>query len=680
MSRLPTLRGAFQGRVDELRRLQESPPGAFVLIQGSSGVGKSRLVRRFHETCDEAHYFLEGKAEENAEPYAVIRSACACLQPDIEQTDEIRRVLGNEARQLEVVVPAAILRESSQSEISESTSLPVEAVSSTQLAYLLQKLLRIMTRHRRLIMFLDDLQWADTASLKVIRILGSNPEAGDCMLVGTHRTGYDLDIIRTGLHGIVEIHLDNFSQADAQVLVSDWLDQDDVDSLVDVLYQKTLGNVYYIVTALRILEDRGLLTFSYRSRTWTWDTERIREDLAVSENVVELVVGNLQRLPIVSKNVLCVASCLRAKIDVEVLEGLMSDLHPLPEGDSLVSVLRAIAAEGLLEETPGHVLGFSFVHDRVQEAARNLLKGNQEKASVLETPPIELRIGAYLLQRSAVSEDWVLFAALDLLNAHTYEDMQNIVDLQVLLNAEVAAGKKALEKGALEPASTYLMAAVDLLERDDNRWVTQYGLCVDVYQAAAQALMGRGRFVEAHRLLDKCFEKELAEDDKTSAQAIMVDLMSRQGRNNESVALCRRIVTTRGDCPRVVTMMTATRELRRVKRLLESRSDEEILQLHDLQDDEMKVRFSWLFRLYLLAGRARQVALWYHSILRILRLSLIHGLAVESVQSMGVVAVMELALLGSMPFAYRMNQLCSQLLHRFDDKLCWARFTYFMAK
>ena len=685
MPHLSLSKGIFQGREEEFRRLRQKPP--VVLVQGPAGVGKTRLVQHFHETCADTHYFLQGKAEESSEPYAIIRSACSCLLPERRLGSEIREALGNQVRQPEALLPEAFVRDAYLPEtVLEDVCLPaipsVGEISSKQLAYLFLKVLGVLSRRRRVILFLDDLQWADAASLEFIRILAMNPEAGDIMLLGAHRSG-QLEAFRSELSEFVDLCLENFTREKTHALVSDWLELDDVDSLVDVLYDKTLGNVYYVQTVVRVLDSRDLLLYSHRLQRWRWDSARIREALSVTENVVELVVGNLHHLPPDLKHVLCVAACLRSTIDVRLLESLLRHLDLLSANDSLVSALRSIAMKGFLEETQdGEGPKFAFVHDRVQESARQLLRELQETSSMLHD--LDLSIGAFLLQRAtAVSletEAWVLFTALDYLKAYPLAAVEAVVDLGVLLEAEVCAGKKALAKGAYEPASKYLMVAVDILECDRQRWCHRYATCLDVYQTAAEALLGRGRYKEGMRLIDQVDDNVHSEIEKLPALSLLAESLGRQKQHKKAVSIYRRALTLVGEPTRVVNLLTVLADLFFIKKAYERRSDEEILRLPLVSASTMKIRFDILIRLSVRTVWTRQHALSLFCVLRTMRLTLVHGLSVESAYAMSAVALAVLAPFGWSKVAHRLNELARKIMQRVDIKHYRAKLSYHKGK
>ena len=685
MPHLSLSKGSFQGREEELRRLRQRPP--VVLVQGPAGVGKTRLVQRFHETCADTHYFLQGKAEESSEPYAVIRSACSCLLPERRLGSEIREALGSEVRQLEALLPEALVRDAYLHEtVHEDVCLPaipsVGEISSKELAYLFLKVLRVLSRRRRVILFLDDLQWADAVSLDFIRILATNPEAGDIMLLGAHRSGH-LESFRSELPEFVDLCLDNFTREQTHALVSDWLELEDVDSLVEVLYEKTLGNVYYVQTVVRVLDSRDLLLYSHRLQRWRWDAARIREALSVTENVVELVVGNLHRLPPDLKHVLCVAACLRSTIDFELLEGLLRHLDLLPTNTSLVSALRSIVVEGFLEETQDdESLKFAFVHDRVQEAARQLLRELQETSPGLHD--MDLNIGAFLLLRatagSLATEAWVLFTALDNLNACPLSAVEAVVDLRVLLEAEVCAGKKALAKGAYEPAAKYLMVAVDILECDRQRWSHRYASSLDVYRTAAEALLGRGRYKEGMRLIDQIDDNVRSEVEKLPALSLLAESLGRQKQHKKAVSIYRRALALVGEPTRVVNLLTVFTDLVFINNAYERRSDDEILRLPLVSDNRMKMRLDLLIRLSVRTIWTRQHALSLFCVLRTMRLTLIHGLAVESAYAISALALTVLAPFGWKKFAHRLNKLAGKVMERFDIKHYRAKLSYHKGK
>ena len=342
-----------------------------VFVSGTAGSGKSALVMKLCEDISNGNsgpLFVSGKFDDpratTGQPYAALRRASGQLTKDIvefcDETDRklmgerINKALGTEGLDvLEKVVPGVKELVASEEKDTENTIAgsaisigDVNRHSSTEslnrLKFALRSFLRsVASSSRPIVLFLDDLQWADQASLQLIRSIVTDTQLQHLLFIGAHREEevdeeHPLAIMLRGIKeetlqkSITRIQLKNLDAPTVSKLVSNLLrlDESEIAELSEVVHQRTGGNAFFVLQFLDLLQDRGLLYYSLSSYKWDWDIEQIRAETDISDNVVELVANKIERLPQNAVAVLkLMASLPSAQVDVSFLEPVLQGLN-----------------------------------------------------------------------------------------------------------------------------------------------------------------------------------------------------------------------------------------------------------------------------------------------------------------------------------------------------------------
>ena len=270
-----------------------------------------------------------GKADEllSADPFSAIVKALAQLLGGLEDSDKLRlkrRILdavGSEGKVLTNLLPELedLIGEQPTPQTTAST------LSLNRFTYLFQALLKANCSEKKpLIMYLDDLQWTDESSLELIRNLLSDIELRNLLLVGSYRDNevdesHPLSTTLATLQrdGIpyTSISLDDLSRDEVCTFLEDTLRTDEVSELVDHLYSKTHGNIFYIRACLLQLEQKQILKYSLASCSWEWISSRL-EEIKVSDNVVDVVLDNMHGTRADIQSALIVAAHLRSSFSL----------------------------------------------------------------------------------------------------------------------------------------------------------------------------------------------------------------------------------------------------------------------------------------------------------------------------------------------------------------------------
>ncbi|MCS7086683.1 MAG: AAA family ATPase, partial [Bacteroidia bacterium] len=371
------------GREDELGRLFEAfervcatGESAVLTIAGVSGAGKSALINEIQKPlARERGYFVAGKCDQYRRnvPFDAVAQALRELVRRIltESPESVARwkaeisaALGTNAKAIAEVVPEL---EWLLGPLPEAVPLSgVEALNRAE--YLFEQFVKLFAkREHPLVMFLDDVQWADSASLKWLEGRATAPAPNYLMLVCAYRDNEvgDDHPLRAALKNIAqskavtEIKLRNLTAAQIERLLDDALDGGPNDegrhaALAELILRKTAGNPFFVGQFLVRLHDEGILRWS--AGRWEYDFAAV-ESVRSSDNVVEFLSEKLRLIPARSREVLQAASVLGVEFDENVVAQILDE--PLPE---IRERLNKLSGREWIVKT-GDV--FRFLHDRV---------------------------------------------------------------------------------------------------------------------------------------------------------------------------------------------------------------------------------------------------------------------------------------------------------------------------
>ncbi|KJU83904.1 stage II sporulation protein E [Candidatus Magnetobacterium bavaricum] len=482
-----------------------------MLVYGYSGIGKTSLIRQLYRPISNNRgYFLSGKFDQFQRdiPCSAIVSAFRGLVRQIlsesrqqlnRWQERFRQSLGKNGQIIIDVIAEMELIIGEQPPVQELP--PVEAqnrFNEVFTAFIRQ----FAQREHPLVIFLDDLQWADASSLKLIELLMLNREIGYLLFIGAYRDNevtpthpliLTVDRLKKSDAIINTINLGPLSRADVTQLVTDTLRSQNgyVSDLVDIIIRKTLGNPFFITQFLKRLYEDGLIKFipydadnsTEEGFGWVCDIALISQ-ADITNNVVDLMVEKLKRLPQLTQHVLSMAACMGNKFDLDTIS-LVTETQSIEVYKQLTHVIdeELILCTSPLEITKEDILiakpiitNFKFLHDRVQQAANALL--DQSKIA-----SIHYSIGRRLIEhmgREITDRD--IFTVLEHLNKGR-SLISSPQELTELCRLNLQAAKKAKESTAYQASLSYLQSGMEMLS--DSIWDSNYELAKETYKERA---------------------------------------------------------------------------------------------------------------------------------------------------------------------------------------------------
>ncbi|TQF29723.1 AAA family ATPase [Bradyrhizobium sp. UNPA324] len=510
-----------------------------VLISGYSGIGKSSVVDELHKVLvPSGGLFASGKFDQYKRdiPYATLVQAFQSLvRPLLSKSETelacwrhaLLEALGPNARLMIDLIPELKLIIGDQPPVPELP--PQQAQSRFQLVF--RRFIGAFARpNHPLTLFLDDLQWLDAATLDLLEDLLTRSDLRHLMLIGAYRDNEvdpahpimrKLDTIKTAGGKVVEITLSPLARKHVGQLVADALrcELDRAAPLAKLVHVKTGGNPFFAIQFLSSLAEEGLLTFDHDGARWSWDIDRIHAK-GYTDNIVDLMVAKLTRLPTEAQNALRQLACLGNIAESTALSMVLG----ISEGQ-LDTTLWPARHQGLVERVPG---AYRFVHDRVQEAAYGLIPAELRGEA-------HLRIGRLLTAHTPPEKpEKAIFDIVNQLNrgASLMTSMQEREQLAAL---NLLAGERAKASTAYVSALNYLTAGTALLAEDC--WVRRRELPFALELNRAECEFLTGALAEAERRLEALSAHATNPVERATVACLRVDLYVTLNQSPRAVAV-----------------------------------------------------------------------------------------------------------------------------------------------
>ena len=572
-------------------RVASQGASEFVLVSGYSGVGKSSVVFELHKVLV-AHRGLvaSGKFDQYKRdiPYAtlaqafgpLVRQILAKSDADVARWREsLKDALGQNGQLIVNLIPEIELIIGKSPPVLD---LPPQEAKNRFLR-ILRRFIGVFARPEHpLALFLDDLQWLDSATLELIEHLAADPEFRHVLLVGAYRDNEvdpghplmrTLQKIRAAGTRVHDIGLSPLELDDLTALVGDALccHADHCRPLAQLVHEKTGGNPFFAIQFITALAEENLVAFDSAAAVWKWDLASILAK-GYTDNVVELMIAKLNRLPEATQNSLRQLACVGNSAETATLNLIYGEAE-----EELHAALWEAVRLGLASRSDNT---YSFAHDRIQQAAYSQIldehRGN-----------VHLRIGRVLLQ-SMVADQLAehLFDVANQLNRGAALLIDHDEKMQVA-TIHLRAGRKAKASAAYASALAYFSAGMALLDETD--WIRHYELTFSLWLECAECEFLTGDFDKAEQVIGALLPRGATKVDKAAVYYLKVQLHVMKSDYQQAVSSAITCLQDLGiDLPAQPTQEQAQAEFETLGRTLGARSIESLIDLPLLSDPELQ--------------------------------------------------------------------------------------------
>ncbi|MEG4207965.1 AAA family ATPase [Microcoleus sp. Pol7_A1] len=524
-----------------------------ILVSGYSGIGKTALISEIdRQIVRRKGYFTSGKCDQfkRGIPYAAMIQAFQHLIRQLltESKEKIEiwqkkllKALGTNGRVIIDVIPEVELIIGLQPPVPQLE--PGESQNRFYLVF--QKFLGVFTTQKHpLVLFIDDLQWVDSASLKLLQLLMMSLDSQYFLLIGayrdnevneTHPLMFLLDEIKKAGVKVNQIDIQPLNTVQVNQLIADTLhcELETAFSLAKIVFNKTAGNPFFVTQIIKTFYQENLLSFDLNAGSWQWDIQKIKE-VKITDNVVELMVNKIQKLPNYTQSALKVAACIGNTFTLndlaivnekslsstanELWQALQEDfIFPLSGAYKIPLIDDLNTSSSLVEKIENQSslphIEYKFLHDRVQQAAYFLIPAEQKKE-------IHLKVGQLLLKNTKTTEiEDKIFDIVNHLNI-AIELITSEKIKQELAELNLLSARKAKAAAAYELAQRYLNFGLKLLAEDS--WHSNYKLTFSLYIEAVEIEYLNGNFESSTSLGDIVLKKATSFLEKVKTYEIKI--------------------------------------------------------------------------------------------------------------------------------------------------------------
>ncbi len=545
------------GRDEELKKLYKSyantSNGAteLLVISGQAGAGKSVFIYEIYKKVIENNgFYLHGKYEEFKRniPYSALISAFnGFVESLLIKTDSelnywrklIQTSVGNVGKVLTNILPSLSLIIGKQPDIP---ALEGKNAKNRFNFVWISFIKAISVAEHPFVLYLDEMQWADSDSLELLKILFADFELNYFLCVTSHNEAQIdssfaylkfIEEQKDETIKINEIKLKNLTKQDIFQLINDTLKQNDefdVDFIkfTDLIYSKTNGNIFFTIQLLENLYQEKLLYFDFKTNLWQWDIEQIKKQ-KISDNLIELLVKKVQKLPKNTRKILKIASCIGVSFSIKLLKSIS-----LKE-DDFDEILKNSLNEKII--TTSNYEDYNFVDSKIQKSIYSTLE--REEKSI-----IHYKIANFLINniKKEKQEEFIF----DIVN-HYNNGISNIKldeDKKKLSELNLLAATKAKQNAAFDTAYNYMKISYNFF--DKQNWKNNYKLTLNIFNELAKLSYLTGKYNETTILSKQIIKKANNTIDKVEAYLTLIDLYRAKAQYDKAVEIGLTILESLG--------------------------------------------------------------------------------------------------------------------------------------
>ncbi|MGD2180046.1 trifunctional serine/threonine-protein kinase/ATP-binding protein/sensor histidine kinase [Lusitaniella coriacea] len=679
-----------------------------VLISGYSGVGKSAIVNEIRKPIAAAQgYFIAGKFDQFQRdiPYSAIVQAFGSLIRQLltEPAEKIalwqeklRSRLGDNGQVIVEVIPEVELIIGTQPSILQLGATETQ----NRFNQVFQNFVRTFAQPEHpLVLFLDDLQWADLASLKLLQLLMTDSDSQSLLAIGAYRDNevsathpfiQTLEKLEENRAIVRQLILQPLKLEHVSQLISDTLhchpdncqaahcQPERQKQLVELLFHQTGGNPFFLTQLLQTLHDEKVFTFDFNTDSWQWEIEKIHALGITNQNVVELVNRSLKKLSPKTQNALKLGACIGNSFNL----GTLATIYKKSPADTAIELWEAIQAgliiplsgasktTSITEEinfTPTRqttnstelTIAYKFIHDRVQQAAYSLI-------SDTEKTQLHLKIGQLLLADTpteAIEEN--IFDIVNQLNIGI-QLISDPTEKNELAKLNLIAGKKAKASSAYEAALKYLRVGLSLLP--ESSWETHYTLTYNLYIEVLEAEYINTNVEQFSHLSEIAMSNTKNILDKSKIYELRISHYFTQNQMEKSLESGLEALSSLGvKIPKHPSNLTIFLELIKIKILQGQKPIEELSYLPKMQDS-YKIKAINILKAISPVAFITKPKMYPLVIFKTVLLSLKYGNTPLSCSGYASLGLIYCAVLGDINKGYRYGELSLYLLDGFSTQ------------
>jgi len=684
------------GREIEKRRVLYSYEDAvgkrnrLLLVNGYSGIGKTALVNEVKKPITKHNgHFTFGKFDQlkKSIPFSGFIQALTSLINDIliedEQTifnwrQKIMNEVGEDVHIITDILP--ILEK-----IIGKQKRRLDNLSSVEMQNLFNKTLRdfinvFKSKESPLVLFLDDLQWADNSTINLIKFLVADSKNENLLLIAGYRSNevginhpfqVCIEEIKNLGGEVDEVSLENLSPTHVNDMLIDTLKfknekNDESNSpltlLTETIYKKTKGNPFFTKNLVKSLYTKGLIYYNEMGREWSWMQEKIAQT-EISNNLLDLLVSNLKELNKNELKLIKYASIIGASFDSKILTNILdldliqfeSALYRCIEDDLLIPLDKNYRYLGATDE---HILTckLKFSHDKIQQAAYELCS-KEEKLFAHEM------IANYYKSEYQRNEEYDIFE----LSFHINKLIDHKeIDPAFVSEINFKAGSKAQEASAYFAARDHYEIAYRFLPKES--WETHYDFTLSVATALSECYYLCADTTKAEELYNFLLTITKTKDDKAKIYEIQMNYFTNQGRADDAIRVGSKALKLYGiNFPEMAKMYHVAPKLLRVKTMFALRSDDSILNAQELTNKDalaaMKILSNMSPSCFIQSPESMLL-----NCLNCLILTLKHGNTDVSSYVISLMGFVEAVALGNYKRAHELMKLATNISEKFDPQ------------
>ena len=682
------------GREDEITALEAAlervSQGAteMVLVSGPAGVGKTALVGEIHRSIAQKNdFFISGKFDQLRHniPYSALIQALRGLIREVSAEGKsgmerwksrIWAALGPNGQLITQVIPEL------EQMIGPQPPLPDMGALETRnrfTAVLLEFIDLFCEKTHPLVIFLDDLQWVDADTLKLVERIAQHPERKALLFLGAcrdneveadHRLMISSEVIKkTGLP-VQTIPLKPLNRENISQLLTHTCHcrPEDANPLAELLVRKTGGNPFFVSQFLTVLSEKELIRYSPEEKRWTWELAAI-EFLAVTDNVVELLIDRLHRFSSETRRLLSLAACIGNPFDLESLElisgegsgELYENLLPALETGLILGFSQAPQPDNPPAGSTAESDSYKFLHDRVQQAAYALIAQKEKQ-------PVHLQIGQTLLKQYAPGKsDALLFDIVHHLNlARRVKDKWKERSHLAELNLE--AGRQARVASAFEQALEYFTVGLEL---SGAAWKRLYPLALSLHEEATEMSWLCGRFELMEKLAGAVKDNVREDPDLVNVYQCLIKAYTNQGELSKAMETGEEILEKLGYQLSRLSLEQWQQTLVQIKSSLAGKSVADVMRFEPLTQPDAEVLVPILYELHLaygMTGATLDDGLWQPIASKRISFLLNHFHPKHSPEFYGLLGFIYCAYMQDFEFGYELGRLGIQIMEALDLK------------